>query len=162
MNVSQNCVDISRHYEQGPNGGHAAVKYLCPAKKWTIGYGHVILPDDHFVYPMTEEFANALLMKDLNHFGNQLQPLLKRVPTQDQYDAMLSMCFNTGVGKADGIQGDFADSTLLKLFNAGQLQLAGAEFSKWVYSAGRILAGLVYRRQTEAGLFRTGRVKFYN
>jgi lysozyme len=111
---------------------------------------------------MDETTANTLLMTDLNKFGNQLQPLLKRVPTQDQYDAMLSMCFNTGVGKADGIDGDFADSTLLRLFNAGQIQLAGAQFGRWVYGGGKILPGLVYRRQTEAGLFLTGRVRFYN
>jgi lysozyme len=162
MNVSLNCVTLVKHYEQGPDGGHASKPYLCPAKKWTIGYGHVILPTDKFTYPMDEATAIALLMTDLNKFSVQVTALLKRTPTQDQFDALVSMAFNTGVGKADGIGGDFADSTLLRRFNEGQIQLAAAQFGKWIYGGGKIQPGLVYRRKTEEGLFLTGKVIFYN
>ncbi len=162
MNVSDKCLTLIKHYEQGPKGGHASSKYLCPAKKITIGWGHVILPGEVFPEPMTLADADALLAKDLNKFATRVMALLTRKPTQDQFDAMVSMCFNTGVGKADGIGGDFADSTMLKHFNLGNIQLAGAEFAKWVYSSGKITAGLVYRRKTEAGLFLTGKVIFYN
>jgi lysozyme len=156
MQVSQKCVNLVKHFEQGPNGGHAAKVYFCPAGKPTIGYGHVVLPGENFKQPMTEQEANDLLMKDLNKFSGQVERLLKVKVSQDQFDALVSMAFNTGVGKADGIKGDFADSTLLAYVNAGKFQLAAAEFAKWVYSAGRVLAGLVRRRKAEASLFSTG------
>jgi lysozyme len=162
MKVSQNAVDVAKHYEQGPNGGWAKVPYKCPADKDTIGYGHVILPEDDFDYPMCEEKANEVLMADLNRFCGDVSMLLQVEPTQQQFDALVLLAFNTGVGKADGIGGDFADSTLLRYFNNSQFQLAGAEFGKWIYAGGRILRGLVSRRKTEAGLFLNGVVKFYN
>lgn len=161
MNVSQNCVTLVSHYEQGPGGGHASKPYLCPAKKWTIGFGHVILPTDKFTYPMDLATATAVLMADLRKFSIQVLALLKRTPSQDQFDALVSMAFNTGVGKADGIGGDFADSALLRHFNAGSIQLAAAQFGKWVYGGGKVLKGLVSRRRTEEGLFLTGKVIFY-
>lgn len=156
MQVSQKCVNLVKHFEQGPNGGHAATVYICPAGEPTIGYGHVVLPGESFKQPMTEQEANDLLMEDLNKFSGQVERLLKIKVSQDQFDALVSIAFNTGVGKADGIKGDFADSTLLAYVNAGKFQLAAAEFSKWVYSAGKVLAGLVRRRKAEASLFSTG------
>lgn len=156
MQVSTKCVNLVKHFEQGPKGGHAAVAYVCPAGKLTIGYGHVILKGETFAKPLTEKEAHDLLMKDLNKFSVQVERLLKVKVTQDQFDALVSMAFNTGVGKADGIKGDFADSTLLAYVNAGKFQLAAGEFTKWVYSAGKVLAGLVRRRRAEAALFSTG------
>lgn len=156
MQVSQKCVNLVKHFEQGPNGGHAATVYICPAGKPTIGYGHVVLPGENFKQPMTEQEANDLLMKDLNKVAGQVERLLKVKVSQDQFDALVSLAFNTGVGKADGIKGDFADSTLLAYVNAGKFQLAAAEFAKWVYSSGKVLPGLVRRRKAETSLFSTG------
>lgn len=158
MDVSQKCVDLVKHYEQGPKGGWADRPYYCPAGKLTIGYGHVILDFEHFKVPMDEPTANHVLMLDLNKFAPAVEKLLKVKVSQCQFDALVSMAFNTGVGKADGIQGDFADSTLVKLVNQSKFQLAASEFSKWVFSKGKILAGLVSRRKCEANLFMTGEV----
>lgn len=160
--VSYDCVEVVKHYEQGPNGGHAERKYLCPAQQWTIGYGHMIKAGEYFGEPMSEEEASVLLMEDLNFFAPRVSNLLKREPTQNQFDALVSLAFNTGIGVKDGKKGDFADSTLLEHFNKGYIQLAAAEFHKWVYSGRRILNGLVRRRKTEAHLFLTGEVRFFN
>lgn len=162
MNVSQNAVNLMKHYEQGPKGGWARVPYQCPADKTTVGYGHVVLPGDNFVYPMTEAAANQLLADDINKFAGDVTALLQVEPTQDQFDAMVCLAFNTGVGKADGVGGDFADSSLVRYFNKSQFQLAAAEFGKWVYSAGKVMNGLVFRRKTEALLFSTGKLQFFN
>jgi lysozyme len=166
LNAGAGSVKITKHYEQGPKGGHAEKPYLCPAGKWTIGYGHVILPGEDFAIPMSEKTASELLFTDLDKFDEQVKRLLKREPTQQQLDALVSFAFNTGVGKADGIKGDFADSDMLRYFNEGKLQLCAAEFGKWVYATVKgkkvILQGLVYRRKTEAGLLLSGDVVFYN
>jgi lysozyme len=162
MNVSANAVNLMKHYEQGPQGGWARFPYQCPADKTTIGYGHVVLPGESFSYPMSEATALKVLETDINKFAGDVTALLFVEPTQDQFDSMVCLAFNTGVGKADGIGGDFADSALVRYFNESQFQLAAAEFSKWVYSAGRVLNGLVFRRKTEALLFSTGRLQFFN
>jgi lysozyme len=161
MLVSPKGIEICKHYEQGPEGGWAKQPYLCPAKKLTIGYGHVILPNEKFTFPMTESTANFILLEDLNKFAVGVEKILKRKPTQDQFDALVSLAFNVGVGKADGIKGDFADSTLLEYFHKGMIQLAGAEFLKWSHSGGKVLKGLLSRRRTESGLFLNGKVVFY-
>lgn len=161
MNAGPKALAILKHYEQAPGGGFATQIYLCPAKKPTIGWGHVVLPMEHFNLPMDEATAEKVLEIDCNKYAMQLNKLLTRAPTQDQFDAMLSLAFNVGVGKADGIKGDFADSDLLAYFNKGQLQLAAAEFPKWCHALGIVMAGLVKRRRTEQGVFLGGPVIFY-
>lgn len=162
MKVSNNAVSICKRYEQAPGGGWGRKPYKCPAGLDTVGWGHVVLLTDNFTYPMSAAAADALLMADLNKFAGDVSALLFVEPTQDQFDALVCLAFNTGVGKADGINGDFADSTLLFYFNTGKMQLAAADFIKWCRGGGRILNGLVARRKTEANLFINGTVVFYN
>jgi lysozyme len=164
MNVSSKAVAVIKRYEQGPKGGFAPFPYICPTGHNTVGWGHVILPTDHFTYPMDAATADAVLTADLNKVAAQVSALLTVTPTQDQFDALVLLAYNVGVGIHDGIKGDFADSTLLSYFNAGKNQLAAAEFSKWVYGTvngvKQVLPGLVARRRTEATLFLTGNVVF--
>jgi lysozyme len=160
MKVSAKAVQVLKHYEQGPGGGWAKVPYICPAGKNTVGWGHVILPGESFTYPMDEATADALAMSDLNKKAVEVERLLKVTPTQDEFDALVLLAYNTGVGKADGIKGDFADSTLLAYYNAGKKQLAAAEFGKWIYGGSKVLNGLILRRKTESTLFLTGQVVF--
>lgn len=158
--VSSAAVDIAREFEQGPKGEHAANVYICPTGHPTIGYGHVVLKGEKFNEPMTRQEALDLLRKDLKEFAPKVLRLLKREPTQNQFDALVSLAFNVGVGVKDGVKGDFADSTLLQYFEQGKDQLASAEFGKWVYGkvGGKsvVLAGLVRRRKAEASLYLSG------
>jgi lysozyme len=66
--------------------------------------------------------------------------------SQNQVDALHSFVFNIG-GEA------FTRSTLLRLLNQGQFESASREFSRWVYSGGVQLPGLVQRRADEEALF---------
>lgn len=158
--VSEMALEIAREFEQGPRGGHATRVYICPTGYPTIGWGHVVLKGEKFNEPMTREEADELLLKDMNKTAAQVYRILRREPTQDQFDALVSMAFNTGVGKKDGIKGDFADSTLLGYYEAGKDQLAAAEFGKWVYGRVKgkmvVLPGLVRRRKAEASLYLNG------
>ena len=148
-------------------GGIALVKefegfrskwYKCDAGKDTIGYGHCRLPGDTYD-EVTKAEAEAILIGDLTKYANQLQKLLKREPTQYQFDAMLSMVYNTGVGYQDGKKGDFADSDLLMLFNAGYVGMAADEFLKWTKYRDPVIKelmtskGLLNRRTKERELF---------
>lgn len=156
---------ILTRYEKGPLGDFARVPYQGQADKpgvLTIGWGHVILPGESFPNPLSREEADKLLFKDTDIRCQQLCKLLTAQPTQWEFDAMLCLVYNVGVGVADGKKGDFADSDLLMYFNQGKKQLAAAEFGKWIYSNGQIRRGLINRRKTEKEVFLNGVVTFYD
>lgn len=129
--------------------------YKCPADKWTIGYGHTgkdVKPN----LKITPQKAEELFQKDITQFEKDVNSLIKVELTQNQFDALVSFAYNTGSDidedtKAEGL----GDSTLLKLVNAGRFREAALEFSKWVHSGGKVLPGLVTRRQAEQRLFNT-------
>lgn len=118
--------------------------YLCPAKKWTIGYGHTktVKPG----MKITEAGADALLRHDLAWCEDAVNDNVKVPLTQNQYDALVSFIFNVGAGA-------FKRSTLLRKLNAGDYAGAANEFPRWNKGGGRVLRGLVRRREAERKLF---------
>jgi GH24 family phage-related lysozyme (muramidase) len=67
--------------------------------------------------------------------------------TQNQFDALVSFHYNTGaIGRA----------TLTKKHIAGEFAEAAAEFARWNMAAGKVMRGLVRRREAEAELYRAG------
>jgi len=66
--------------------------------------------------------------------------------TQSQIDAMVSFAYNVGIGA-------FKSSTLLKKHKAGDYKGAAAEFGRWVYNDGKVMNGLVRRREAERKLY---------
>lgn len=113
-------------------------------KPWTIGWGHTkgVMQGDR----ITQEQAEAFFSEDLAVFELTVNGAIKRTMTQNQFDSMVSLAFNIG-GPA------FAGSTLVKNFNAGDVQAAADEFSKWRNSAGKVMPGLVKRRAAEREMF---------
>lgn len=91
--------------------------------------------------------AKKLLQQDLDN--EYIPGVLKavRVPlTQGQLDALVSLCYNIGVGA-------IAKSTLVRKLNAGDINGASYEFLKWTRAGGRTLPGLTRRRVAERQLF---------
>ena len=66
---SSAAIDLLKTFEKGPKGGFAAWPYVCPAGKQTIGWGHVIRPQDRIRPPLSKDQADALLQADLNGFA---------------------------------------------------------------------------------------------
>lgn len=118
--------------------------YKCPADIWTIGYGHTagIGPDNI----ITEEQAISLLYQDVAESERAVNQYVYVQLTQNQFDALVSFVFNLGVG-------NFRTSTLLKKLNAGDYDGAAQEFGRWIHASGKVLPGLVRRRQVERTLF---------
>jgi len=108
---------------------------------------------------ITEARGDVLLTYGMMRVEKQLRPLLKRQPTAHQYAAIISLTYNIGVGCHDGVKGDFADSTLLNHFNAGDIEGAAAQFAAWnkAHEHGKVvvLDGLTKRRAIERALFLT-------
>jgi lysozyme len=116
---------------------------------WTIGYGHTSAAGPPQVTPgltITRDQAKDILANDLAMFESGVDALLRSAPTQGQYDAMVSFAYNVGLG-------NFAKSSVLRLFNAGDETGAAQAFGKWTKAGGRVLPGLVTRRAAEAARF---------
>lgn len=129
--------------------------YLCPANVWTIGYGHTGPTFDKPTpqgMTISDFDAETLLKKDMAKFEDVVTKHVKVPLSQNQFDALVSFTFNVGAGA-------FASSTLLKLLNQGKYDEVPAQFLRWNKGGGKVLAGLVRRRKSEAHLFVTGELK---
>lgn len=145
--------------------------YKDSAEKWTWGIGHLIT-DKELASGiveiagvkkkwreaiLTDALMDALFAQDLAPRELQLNALLTREPTQQQYDAMFCLLYNIGVGSADPKKpGGFTRSTVRRLSNAGDIQGAADAFLMWNKAKGKISAGLVKRRAQERAMFLDG------
>ena len=121
-------------------------EYICPAGKPTIGYGHVILPSEHFPSSITKEEAEILLKNDLVSREKSLNILIKVVITQNQFDALISLIYNIGIE-------NFKQSTLLKFINDKLFDKIPEQFRRWKYINKVISKGLLNRREEEIKLW---------
>lgn len=109
--------------------------------KPTIGYGHTL--GVKMGQRITELQAEEMLRQDLwvaGRFANTM----KEINTQGRYDAVVSFIFNLGVGS-------FKRSTLYRrILRHAPDKMIQAEFRRWTHSGGKVLSGLVKRREWEA------------
>lgn len=132
--------------------GFSSMIYFCPAGYPTIGYGHVVLPEERekFRDGITEEEGEELLKSDLMKFERLIKTNLKAVKLHEYcFDALISFTYNIGFYA-------FRASTLRRKIINGELLSAGDEFLRWVYAGGKRLKGLVVRRYLERELFLEG------
>jgi len=126
--------------------------YLCPARVWTIGYGHTKgVKSGQFI---TEATANAWLEQEVTAIVAQIEKSLGLVYknlSQNQIDALTSFVYNLGIG-------NFNKSTLKKLIVQGDLVSAADEFPKWNKAGKKVLDGLTARREDERNLFISSKI----
>lgn len=116
---------------------------------WTIGYGWTGLVNGvpvHAGMVITEDAAEALLRSGLSQYETAVNRLVSVALNQNQFDALVSLAYNIGAGA-------FEHSTLLKRLNNGDFAGAAAEFLRWNKAGGKVLPGLVTRREAEMALF---------
>ena len=146
MSPSQACLNLIKRFE-----GCRLDAYPDPGTggdPWTIGYGHTG-PEVHKGLRISQDIAEAYLLKDVTHFADGVRKLLNRDPAQNQFDAMVSLAYNIGLG-------NFGKSTVLRKFNEGDLISSAKGFMLWTKAAGKELPGLVTRRAAEQALFQLG------
>jgi lysozyme len=145
--MTERCLELVKKFE-----GFSPVVYLCPAGYPTIGYGHVVTPEEmeRFKAGITRKEAEELLKQDLYRFEAGIKGLLKEIKLNDYcLEALISFSYNVGLYA-------FKASTLRKKILRGELLSAADEFLKWVYAGGRRIEGLMRRRQAERALFLEG------
>lgn len=157
MKTSSKAKDMIKHHEGVKNR-----PYLCPAKLWTVGVGHVLYPEQAKLKlderknvqlkpehnkVWSQDEINALLDFDLTRFERGVVRLCPNaVLNQNYFDALVSFSFNVGLG-------NLQNSGLRFKFNRGEYDYAANEFLKWTKGGGKVLPGLVKRRNDERNLF---------
>jgi len=137
--ISPQGLSLTKQFE-----GLRLTAYQDVAGIWTIGYGHV--GNVHPGQTITDEQADSLLLADMADAISAVNRLVKVSLTQGQFDALCDFTFNVGIG-------NFTNSTLLRLLNAGDNAGASQQFGQWVYAGGQKVEGLMRRRAVEQAMF---------
>jgi lysozyme len=146
VKVSERAIKLIKHHEGVRNR-----PYRCPANLYTVGVGHLIgdgksLPDS-WNRTFTEAEIDGLLKSDLRRFELGVHKMLPNVPLrQHEFDAIISFCFNLGLGC-------FQRSTLRQALLRGDKKAAMESLVKYCRAGGKILRGLQIRRLDEKALF---------
>ena len=148
MQVPQAAIDLAKRFEGfhrvPKHDPHRAYPYICPAGYWTIGFGHLCQPEHS---PITEEEGESYLAQDLQ---TALRASLRYCPvlateSEERLAAIVDFTFNLGAGRLQS-------STLRRRINQRDWSAAVTELGRWVRGGGRVLPGLVMRRQAESAM----------
>lgn len=121
--------------------GYSNTAYRCAAGVWTCGYGHT--SGVTATTTCTRSEAEQWLRRDIAPIEAYLNSV-PEIDTQGKYDACVDFCYNLGTGA-------FKGSTLLKKIKAeASTDEIQEQFRRWVYAGGKVLKGLVKRREWEA------------
>ena len=138
--------ELCRRFE-----GFRAKPYLCPAGIPTIGYGSTYYSDGRKVQltdpAITEPEARALLMSELQHtYAPGVMRLCPGLAADEaKFNAIVDFVYNLGVGRLQ-------TSTLRRKINAQDWEGAKEQLMLWTRGGGKVLPGLLKRRQAECAL----------
>lgn len=142
MRSSRNAIDLIKKYE-----GCKLKAYLCPAGIPTIGYGSTFYEDGRKVKlgdSISQKIAEDLLFNLTPKFEKIVLVKIKVPINQNQFDALVSYCWNTG-----------GSDTLFDLINkiSPSIDIKTWFETKYITADGKVLEGLVKRRKEECELY---------
>lgn len=165
MKTSEAGIHLMHKFE-----GYRNRPYKCSAKIWTVGWGHAMYADQLRLpnvrtqtytgmirdeYPLrpednrvwSKEELVALFKADLVGFERSVLRLIPGVSGhQNRFDALVCLAYNIGAG-------NLQRSTIRMKANRGDWEGAAEAFMAWTKGGGKVLPGLVKRRQAEIALF---------
>ena len=139
MQISKEGLALIKKFE-----GCELEAYKCAADVWTIGYGSTkgVKEGDS----ITQEEADDLLLHEMKKYEGYIHDLVSVDLNQNQFDALVSWVFNLGPNNLKA-------STLLKVLNAKDYEGVPAQIKRWNKAGGKVLQGLIRRREAESLLF---------
>ena len=130
--------------------GFRSSPYKCSAGVPTVGYGSTRgfdrSPIKMSMGSITEEQANELLKRDITSAERSVSRLIKVELNGNEFSSLVSFVYNLG-------SGNLQSSTLRSKLNRDDREGASNEFPKWRKAGGKVLKGLVLRREAERNLF---------
>lgn len=144
MQISHNGLEFVKG-----NEGYRSQAYLDGGGVWTIGYGTTRINGKPVEAGMTctEQEATQWLLSDIADTQTAINQLVKVPLTQSAYDALCDFVYNVGITA-------FKNSTLLKKLDIKDYSGAALEFIRWKYDNGKVVEGLLKRRQREQEMFK--------
>jgi lysozyme len=165
VKTSEKGIHLMHYFE-----GYRNKPYKCSAKIWTVGWGHAMYGDqlrlpnvrtETYVGMIRDDYQlksedNRVWSKEelVEIFKNDLasfeRGVLRLVPAvagkQGAFDALVSISYNIGAG-------NLQRSTIRMKANRGDWEGAADAFRVWTKGGGKVLPGLVKRREAERSLF---------
>lgn len=154
MQMSEEGLELLKQWE-----GFELKLYKDSAGLLTIGVGHLLTKSElssgkivingltvKYTDGLTEQQALDLLSQDVQPAENTVNTNVKVLLNQNQFDALVSFTFNVGGGA-------FKASTLLKVLNQKQYTEVPAQLLRWTRAGGKVVQGLLNRRQNEIKLW---------
>ena len=142
MNISNKGIDLIKQFE-----GCRLKAYQDSVGVWTIGYGHTEGVAEGM--EISQHQADIMFGSDLEKYANYINEYVTVSLNQNQFDALTSWVYNLGPG-------NLKSSTMLKVLNEGSYDDVPFQIKRWNKAGGKVLKGLVRRREAEAELFATG------
>ena len=142
MNISNKGIKLIKEFE-----GCRLKAYQDSVNVWTIGYGHT--EGVHEGMEISQHQADIMLGSDLVKYANYINEYVTVSLNPNQFDALTSWVYNLGPG-------NLKSSTMLKVLNEGNYDDVPFQIKRWNKAGGKVLKGLVRRREAEAELFATG------
>ena len=142
MNISNKGIELIKQFE-----GCRLKAYQDSVGVWTIGYGHTEGVEEGM--EISQHQADIMLGSDLVKYANYINEYVTVSLNQNQFDALTSWVYNLGPG-------NLKSSTMLKVLNEGSYDDVPFQIKRWNKAGGKVLKGLVRRREAEAELFATG------
>lgn len=139
--VPQATIDLIKTFE-----GFSPIVYKCPAGYDTFGYGSLLKNYPTTEFPISKTQAEECIYHDLKRFAISIGKLITVSLNDNQYAALLDFTYNLGAATLQR-------STLRTKLNRSEYNASAKELLRYVYGGGKILPGLVKRRQAEYNLF---------
>ena len=139
MKISEEGLSLIKKFE-----GCELTAYQDSVDVWTIGYGHTKGVEDG--QEITQEEAEEMLASELDEYEGYINDLVECDLEQCQFDALVAWVYNLGPT-------NLRSSTMLKRLNSNDLEDVPSQIKRWNKAGGKVLKGLVRRREAEALLF---------
>lgn len=146
--------DAARKQITEPSEGCRLRAYRDCVGQLTIFFGHTSMAGlPHVTEGMvgTKAQADMVLADDLAVFEKGVEAELKNIARVEQreFDAFVDLAFNIGLGA-------FKSSSLLRHYRAGDKATTARDFLAWNKAGGKVMPGLVKRREAERNWFLYG------
>jgi len=145
MKVNEEGYALIKHFE-----GCRLKAYKCPANVWTIGFGNTFYENGMKVKEgdvITQQRAEELAKFIIDQFAVTIEPFILKPLTDNQFSACVSLAYNIGTS-------GFKRSSVFKKLNINPNDPTIADsFKLWNKGGGKVLAGLVRRREAEIQLY---------
>ena len=139
MEMSRVGIELIKQFE-----GCRLKAYKDAVGVWTIGYGHTV--DVKEGIEISQHQAGVIFEVDLYEYEGYINKYVQVPLTQNQFDALVSWVYNLGVG-------NLQSSTMLRVLNEGKYSEVSYQIKRWNKAGGKVLRGLIRRREAEADLF---------